>query len=193
MFVSENLAEIAGCDSPAQMVGLRDVDLPWRSQAELYRRADILAFDGTVVANHPQIVTFVEGPNQTRRTLETKTALRDSHNQIIGLIGSAIDVTEHHILKNPGYFDVTGKKFICTGSLSGLTFSKKQMMLLQYIVMGYSAADIAGLLNRSKRTIEGHIEHLKHKLQCTSKAEIIRWAVTSGVLHGIDWPKHKEG
>lgn len=193
LFVCENIAEVAGFDSPAQVIGLQDSDLVWRDQSEEYRQQDFQVSNGRVLTNHPHMIRFAQEPNKIRRVLGMKTALRNKENQIIGIIGSTIDVTEHYILQSPGYFDATGKKFIFNGPLSGLTFSKKQMTLLQYLTMGYSAAEIANLVNRSKRTIEGHIEHLKYKLQCTSKSEIIRWAVTSGLSHGIDWPERRGG
>lgn len=191
LFVCENMAEVAGYDSPAQMIGLRDSDLVWKDWTEFLKREDAHAFKGSILLNHPGESRWVQEPDKVRQILSTKAALRDKENNIVGVIGSAIDVTEHDILKSPGHFDAAGKKFIFSGALAGLTFNKKQMILLQYIMMGYSAAEIANLVHRSKRTIEGHIEHLKHKLQCTSKAEIIRWAVSSGLAHGLDWPGNK--
>lgn len=185
LFACENMAEATGLDSPAQMIGLRDSDLIWRDWTEFLRQEDIHAFKGGTLLNHPGDTRYVQEPSKIRRILTTKTALRDSQNNIIGVIGSAIEVTHHQILENPGHFDARGKYFILkSGPFAGLAFSKKQLTLLQHMMMGYSAAEIGRLLNRSKRTIEGHIEHLKNKLQCTSKAEIIRWALTSGLLHG---------
>ena len=190
LFASENMAEATGFDSPSQMIGKRDADLFWKEWAEHYREGDGQAFKGNIFLNQMERARTIQDPNIIHQVCATKTALRDSQNQIIGVVGSLIDVTQHHILENKGSFDQAGKKFVLSDpSLSALTFSKKQITLLQYIIMGYSAADIGRVLNRSKRTIEGHIEHLKNKLQCTSKAEIIRWTVTSGLLHGIDWPK----
>ena len=185
LFVSENLARLAGLDSPQQMIGQRDSDLIWKDQAEHYRQADIQTFKGNVLTNHSHFIRFFQEPKKMHQALGTKTALRDNQNRIIGVIGSAIDITNCYISENPGCFDVVGKKFVFSGDLVGLVLSKKQMTILEYILRGYGAAEIGVLLNRSKRTIEGHIEHLKNKLQCNSKAEIIRWAVTSGLTHSI--------
>jgi DNA-binding CsgD family transcriptional regulator len=185
LFVSENVAEVAGFDSPAQMIGLRDSDLIWKDQTEDYRQADTRVFRGEVLVNHAHFIRFCQNPDKLRLGLNTKTALRDKQNNIIGVIGATLDVTDHYIFQKPGSFDATGKKFLFSGELAGLVLSKKQIVMLNYVIRGYSAADIAQLLNRSKRTIEGHIEHLKNKLQCNSKAEIIRWAVTSGLMNSI--------
>jgi DNA-binding CsgD family transcriptional regulator len=185
LFVSENFAEVAGFDSPAQMIGLSDLNMIWKDLAEEYRQADIQAFKGKVLMDIPEVIRFAQAPDKIRCLMVTKSPLRDNQNNIIGVIGSSLDVTDHHILPKPGNFDMAGKKFLFSGELAGLVLSKKQIIMLNYIVRGYSAADIAQLLNRSKRTVEGHIEHLKNKLQCNSKAEIIRWAVTSGLTHSI--------
>lgn len=187
LFMSENLAEFAGFDSPGRMIGLRDSDTIWKDQAECFRQGDIEAFKGKVLINRSERIRFAKEPDKIRELLVTKTALRDKQNEIIGVVGSAIDITPCNILQHSSHFDGTEKKSILKNPLSELTFSKKQKAILQYMIMGYSAAEIGHLLNRSKRTIEGHIEQLKNKLQCTSKAEIIRWAVTSGLLHDLDW------
>jgi len=184
LFACEVCAELAGIDSPAQMIGKRDSDMIWKGQAELFRKGDIQAFKGNLFLNQPEIVQ-VARDDQIHQLIVTKTALRNNQNQIVGVIGSALDITYHQILRSAGDFDSAGKRFIFNGDLSGVSLSKKQITILEYIVKGYSAADIAGLLNRSKRTIEGHVEHLKNKLQCSSKAEVIRWAVTAGLLHSV--------
>ena len=85
------------------------------------------------------------------------------------------------------YIDRRGKKLIFNSSGLKLVFSKKQVILLQHMMMAYSAAEIAQRLHRSKRTIEGHVEQFKNKLNCASKAEVIRWAISSGFPHHIDW------
>lgn len=81
---------------------------------------------------------------------------------------------------------MSNKKLTFNNRGLNLSFTKKQVVLLELIILAYSAAEIAQRLHRSKRTIEGHIEQLKYKLHCTSKAEIIRWAITSGFLYRID-------
>jgi DNA-binding CsgD family transcriptional regulator len=44
--------------------------------------------------------------------------------------------------------------------------SKKELECLYYLVQGNSAAEIAHIIFRSKRTVEQHIENAKHKLNC---------------------------
>lgn len=46
------------------------------------------------------------------------------------------------------------------------SLSKKEIQCLYYLVQGKSAAEIATILCRSKRTVEQHIENAKHKLNC---------------------------
>ncbi len=81
-----------------------------------------------------------------------------------------------------GQFNAGGNKFILQGVLSSLMLSKKQVVILAYLILGYSAADIATRLHRSKRTIEKHIEELKSKLNCDSKGELIRRVILSSLF-----------
>ena len=93
------------------------------------------------------------------------------------------------ILNMLGHLNITGKKFILEPILPGVILSQKQIWVLAYLLLGYSAPEIATLLHRSPRTIEGHIEDLKDKLRCDSKAEIIRCVMTS--LFRAEHPKNK--
>jgi DNA-binding NarL/FixJ family response regulator len=85
-----------------------------------------------------------------------------------------------------GRFNPRGTKFILQGALSSLLLSKKQVVILAYLILGYSASDIALRLHRSKRTIESHIEDLKDKLKCNSKAELIARVIVSSLFHRKD-------
>lgn len=52
--------------------------------------------------------------------------------------------------------------------------SKTEKEILTWVILGLSAFQISIRLNRSKRTVEHHLERLKNKLDCSSKAELIQ-------------------
>ena len=52
-------------------------------------------------------------------------------------------------------------------------FSNRETEVLQQLVRGKSAKQIADCLYISKRTVEHHIENMKIKAQCSSKYELI--------------------
>lgn len=53
-----------------------------------------------------------------------------------------------------------------------LILSKKEKTCLFYLVQGKSAEEIAIILSRSKRTVEGHIENIKQKLNCSKISQL---------------------
>ena len=56
--------------------------------------------------------------------------------------------------------------------------SERELEVLEYIGQGYGAAEIAGVLHLSVKTINTYQEHLKDKLALGSSAEIRRFAVS---------------
>lgn len=57
---------------------------------------------------------------------------------------------------------------------NGLTLSAREVACANSLVQGKSARIIAEELSLSPRTIETHLQHLKEKLQCHTKAELIQ-------------------
>lgn len=57
-----------------------------------------------------------------------------------------------------------------------LTLSQREIDVLRLFLMGYSARKIALEIYLSKRTIEHHIERIKSKLNCLTKAELMQKA-----------------
>jgi len=70
----------------------------------------------------------------------------------------------------------------CLNNLSIL--STAEMRVLHHIARGLSTKDIATELHRSERTIENHIGSIHSKLNTTSRAQLVKYAVDRG-LHGF--------
>jgi len=52
-------------------------------------------------------------------------------------------------------------------------FSKREKICLYHLVRGKTIKEIASALYRSPKTIETHIEHMKLKLNCQTRSELI--------------------
>jgi DNA-binding CsgD family transcriptional regulator len=63
--------------------------------------------------------------------------------------------------------------------------TEREQEILKYIVLGYTAKRAGCVLNISFRTVEAHIEKLRTKLNCASKAHIIEKIITEGLIHKI--------
>jgi len=64
--------------------------------------------------------------------------------------------------------------------LGGLTSREREVVAL--IARGKSNAEIADELVLSKRTVEKHIGSIFSKLEMTSRAQIVRWAIEQDLL-----------
>ncbi len=73
-------------------------------------------------------------------------------------------------------FDLLGKYFI------DKLLTKREMEVLKYIVLGYTAKRIGQSLQISFRTVEAYIEILKTKLDCASKSDIPEIVFKSGLI-----------
>jgi non-specific serine/threonine protein kinase len=69
-------------------------------------------------------------------------------------------------------------------TFGGLTRREREVAVL--IAQGKSNREIADALIVSKRTIESHIANLMVKLGCTSRAQIVVWALENGLLTGAE-------
>ena len=63
-----------------------------------------------------------------------------------------------------------------------IDLTARQQEVLQYIVDGLSAKDIAGKLNISHRTVEFHKAQLMQQLNLHSTVELIKFALTHGLV-----------
>ncbi|WNZ49127.1 ATP-binding protein [Leptolyngbya boryana CZ1] len=91
---NQNFADDAGLNSPEEIIGKTDFDLPWkREETEFYRECDrrvMLSGKAELGITEPQ---FNSEGKQT--WLETnKAPLHDGHGRIIGILGTYQDITE---------------------------------------------------------------------------------------------------
>jgi PAS domain S-box-containing protein len=90
---NDAFAKDAGLPSPSAIVGKDDFQMVWHDQAELYRNDDRRVIDSGVprlLIEEPQTT-----PDGTIITLLTsKLPLRDAHGEIIGVLGTYMDITD---------------------------------------------------------------------------------------------------
>ncbi len=69
-----------------------------------------------------------------------------------------------------------------TNKLSPSELTRRELEVLRYVILGYTAKKVALRLNISFRTVEKHISNIKMKLGCFTKGDIIQKAITLGVI-----------
>lgn len=129
--------------------------------------------------------------NEFKAMMTFKKPLIDHQGKIVGLFIQGFDVTEINLLKIADSLIKidSGKgsqvainqfeyELINSGHYEGL--SQREIECLFFLIRGKSAKETARLLNISYRTVEHHIDHIKNKLNCRSKSELICTALESG-------------
>ncbi len=72
------------------------------------------------------------------------------------------------------------KRYYLSGNIKNTYLSKREAECLADLFDGLSAKEIARKRNISARTVEVHIEHIKLKLKCSTKSEMINKAKICG-------------
>ena len=90
---NRRFAEDAGLNSPAELAGKTDSDLPWKEFAELFRGRDRQVIEsGQPMLDYEQPSSTTDGRRLTLR--QSKLPLRDAKGDIIGVLSIYEDITQ---------------------------------------------------------------------------------------------------
>jgi two-component system, NarL family, response regulator NreC len=64
--------------------------------------------------------------------------------------------------------------------------SDREVEVLKLIALGHTNAEIAGRLYLSVRTVESHRAHIQQKTRQSSRADLVRYALTNGLIELSD-------
>lgn len=101
-------------------------------------------------------------------------------------LGTELTQALHIVLRGQSYVTPLIAKDVVDGALSHdqpplVELTARQQEVLQLIVDGHSAKDIAAKLNISHRTVEFHKSQLMQQLDLHSTVELIKFALTNGL------------
>lgn len=94
---NETVAQLTGLSSPEQIIGKTDYDMPWSSSAKLLIEHDRL------VIHAKKTMTFEEAIDMNGQTIylfASKAPLFNEFGEIIGIVGTTIDITKLKELEN---------------------------------------------------------------------------------------------
>lgn len=183
IYCNEYYAKAAGLDSPNQIVGKSDDQMPWREQADFFRTGDQVVFDGSGTRiNVPETEIRADG---IRDILVTENQLLDKNGECTGLIGSYIDITGKRLENKVGYFDQSVSRYYLGEVFGNEYLTWREIEVLKKVLLGYSAKQAAEVLKISPKTVESHIDKLRIKLQATTKGDIIATAIKFGLTQII--------
>lgn len=155
--VNKQQTDMAGFANENDMVGKTDYDMPWANVADTIRQADALAIAENKTIVIEEYGTLANG--QQGRFLVTKSPLKDDDGNLIGVIGSAVNITQQ-------------QQSLFLNDASNVYLSKKEIECINWMIKGKSSGEMATILNLSKRTIETHVNNIKRKLNCYKQFQL---------------------
>ncbi|WP_108652013.1 helix-turn-helix transcriptional regulator [Dongshaea marina] len=164
-FIASNhkLTDYSGLH-PEQLVGLRDLDMPWQDMAQIYtdHEKDILA------GKQYQVIEPLQGLKSTN-LLTRKVLLYDQHGKPAGTALNAMelnsDIEFAHLGGHSSNFKVCGY-----GAQYNLT--PMESKVFYHFIKGRKRARVAELLGISTSSFDFHIRNIKHKFQVDSNQDL---------------------
>lgn len=189
------LSNLVGKQMAKRMLGRKDHELIWECYSTTYQAADREVLNNETAIEY---LNLVKPDNHEHVVMVTqKSRLRNfsgKYTGVLGIISSLWPSTEHafrllmdldnSLIAQSGY--KTDQYIFYENSLPNAgNLTKKELICLFYLLRGASNKDISRLLNLSLRTVETHLEHIKYKLNCYSKSELISKAIEQNMLRFI--------
>jgi DNA-binding CsgD family transcriptional regulator len=167
---NEDMIKALGLQKSEEILGLTDFDLCWTSVAEIFKQND----DKVIATQNPQ--AFFEKTlcihKKEHQSFSYKIPLTGRFQKIIGTTGSALVIQTENVEL------LQSASTICKKD----NLSKRQLDCLIYLAKGMTAKETSKILNLSCRTIEYYIAILKDKLNCKSKSDLIKKALTLEIV-----------
>lgn len=180
---SQNMLESTGLYSANEIIGKTDFDLAWKDRAEFYR-----AIDQKILTEEFSYFNRIELQTQKDREAQiliSKYPLLNKEGDCIGIGSHYIDISQYYLINKNGYSDHTTGRFYFYENATLQYFTPREVETLKLLMIGHQAKKIALMLKISKRTVDDHIDNIKLKLNCRTKAEIIIAVFKMGLSHLI--------
>lgn len=181
IYVNENYAKAAGMDSPCQMIGKTDDQMPWRDMADDLKRGDHDVLNGASRTNSPEKTSTVNGVTDI---MVTEMRFVDTNGDVIGVKGSFIDMTGKKLIQKPGYYDAENDRYyLCVVALGDIYFTGRELEVFKHVMRGWTAAQIGRAMKLSPKTVETYIVYIRRKFGAGTKSELITIAMQYGLTH----------
>lgn len=181
IFCNENYAMAAGLDSPNQIVGKTDDQMPWRHLADFIKAGDYGVLQGNSRVNAVEITDTL---NNVKDILVSESKFYKNSGECIGVAGSFVDITGKHLVKKTGHYDsLTDRYYLGAEDFDNTYLTGREISIFKRILLGDTAQQTAHILKISPKTVESYVDNIKLKLQTKSRGEIIATAIQFGLTH----------
>ncbi|MBS0358759.1 MAG: PAS domain-containing sensor histidine kinase [Proteobacteria bacterium] len=94
---NNQVALSAGYKSPKDIIGKTDYQMPWKNQADALKKTNLRIMESGIAEVLEEVGTLNDG--RTLTYLTNKAPLRNFDNEIIGIIGISMNITDRKILE----------------------------------------------------------------------------------------------
>lgn len=176
LMANDTQAECLGINFGGDLIGRRVSELILEEETKVVMANNMITINSDV----PQL--FYETVLSKKECLSIKTRLLDGCNRVIGTGGIAFfpdqvtfkdiailinKLVGLHSVANMARYNYVSNTHRF-GKLSG-----RERECIYYLTRGMTYKEIAKVLKISSRTVEIHIEHIKNKLGCRSRSDIV--------------------
>lgn len=184
--LNQTAANWLGFKSPEQGIGrfYEDIQAPAVESAEFFRTLD------TMVLTQEKRIYYLGyfGYNDGFRVIHgMKAPYLDEKQNIIGINCHFQDVThlnsinKDHLIFQPDYVMYNDNKceqfcYLFLETEEKDILSEREKECLFFLLRRKTAREISEILCLSPRTVEDHIDNIRHKLNCSSKSDLIEKA-----------------
>lgn len=78
------------------------------------------------------------------------------------------------------------KRFDLGEKFNNYYLTRREFEVLNFVIEGLSAKNIARQLNISSRTVEKNIDNIKSKLRCKKRSELVAICIKIGIISNIE-------
>ncbi len=187
-------AKLVGWKTVEKSLGKTDYDLPCKASEFA---PQFVSLDKQVIESSKSLLT-IETQNYSegwKTNLVKRNILFDKNNLAFGIFTQLVDITDTSFHRNCMVLGGLNKKCATARSAiymlsnsniqTSFKLSQRQEECLFFLIRGKTTKQIANILNLSSRTIEDHIEKMKHKLDCFSKYQLIDKAINSDFFYYV--------
>lgn len=160
---------------------------------------DIFKNQDTLTRNrdkHVKIVGYYQYADKWQLVFGEKYPLRDNEGNLVGTVSHFNDVTNCNLIDLSKFLKISqhgdsiklGREqngYLVEDHYPDITLPGRQSECLFFLLRGKTAKDIGKILGLSYRTVEGHIEQIKNKFQCSSKSELVEKAISYDYMNII--------
>ncbi|HIK06007.1 MAG TPA: PAS domain S-box protein [Trichormus sp. M33_DOE_039] len=190
---NERLAQDAGINSPQDIIGKQDFELPWQEFAEVYQQDDEIVMSSNLPKlDYEELLIKKDGTKIHLKT--SKIPLRNTKGEVIGVFGFYEDITDRKIAEDERdrFFNIS-VDILCVAGFDGyfqrvnpacekiLGYSQAELLLIPFLDIVHPEDQASTLAEMGKLSQGVRVFRFENRYRC--KDNSYRWLSWTSVAH----------